>query len=257
MGGERAAQWKDMKHPLLTPFLGEFLGTLVMIVMGQATNAAVSLKQTKAEGSGWLVVTAGWAFAVFSGVVTATACGSPGAHLNPAVTIAVAIKTGNFSQMVPFVGAQFLGAFLGAVLVFLFYRDHFALTDNQAKKLGVFATAPAIRRPSSNLFCEALATGVLILVIGAIGAKTFAQAGPAPGLAPYLVGMVVWGVGLGLGGTTGYALNPARDLAPRLAHALLPIPGKGGSDWSYAWIPVTGPILGAIAIGWFLRLAGI
>jgi glycerol uptake facilitator protein len=242
---------------LLTPAFGEFLGTLVVILMGEGTNAAVLLKRSKAENSGWIVITAGWAFAVFSGIVTATACGSPGAHLNPAVTLAVAIRTGDFSQVLPFLAAQLLGAFCGAVLVFLFYQPHFALTDDAGLKLGVFATGPAIRNPLSNLFCEVVATAVLILVVGCIGAKTFAAAGPAPGLAPYLVAMLVWGLGLSLGGTTGYAINPARDLGPRIAHALLPIAGKGGSDWGYAWIPVVGPLLGAAGVGLFLRLAGL
>jgi len=242
---------------LLSPAFGEFLGTLVVVLMGEGTNAAVLLKQSKAENAGWIVIAAGWAFAVFSGVVVATACGSPGAHLNPAVTLAVAIKTGDFSQAVSFMAAQLLGAFCGAVLVYLFYHQHFAITEDPELKLGVFATGPAIRGPVSNLFCEALATGVLILVVGAIGAKTFAAAGPAPGLAPYLVGILVWGLGLSLGGTTGYAINPARDLGPRLAHALLPIPRKGHSDWGYAWIPVVGPLLGATVVGFFLRLAGL
>jgi len=242
---------------LLTPFFGEFLGTLVLILLGEGANAAVLLKRSKAENSGWIVITAGWAFAVFAGVVTAIACGSPGAHLNPAVTIAVAIKTGSYAQVVPFITAQLLGAFCGAVLVYLFYRPHFEITDDPGLKLAVFATGPAIRKPMWNLFCEALATAVLLLVIGAIGAKTFAPAGPAPGLAPYLVGILVWSIGLSLGGTTGYAINPARDLAPRLAHTLLPIAGKGTSDWSYAAVPVVGPVLGAVAIGIFLRLTGI
>jgi len=246
-----------LENHLLTPSFGEFMGTLIVVLMGEGTNAAVLLKRSKAEGSGWMVITAGWAFAVFSGVVTSIACGSPGAHLNPAVTIAVAIKTGSYAQVLPFIAAQMLGAFCGAALVFLFYRQHFAATEDQGLKLGVFATAPAIRNPLNNLFCEALATGVLILVIGAIGAKTFAPVGPAPGLAPYLVGILVWGIGLSLGGTTGYAINPARDLGPRLVHALLPVPGKGPSDWDYAWIPVVGPLAGAAIVGLFLRMAGI
>jgi len=242
---------------ILTPFFGEFMGTLIVILMGEGTNAAVSLKQSKAENAGWMVIATGWAFAVFCGVVTAIACGSPGAHLNPAVTIAVAIKTADYSNIVPFLTAQLLGAFTGATLVYLMYKQHFALTPDPATKLGVFATAPAIRSPLSNLFSEALATAVLLLVIGALGARTFAPAGPAPGLAPFLVGILVWGVGLALGGTTGYAINPARDLGPRIAHAILPIPSKGSSDWSYAWIPVVGPILGAVVIGLFLRLTGM
>jgi glycerol uptake facilitator protein len=241
----------------LTPFFGEFMGTLVVILMGEGTNAAVLLKTSKAENSGWMVITAGWAFAVFSGVVTSIACGSPAAHLNPAVTVAIAIQSGNYKQVLPFIAAQMLGAFCGAVLVFLFYRAQFQATEDAGLKLGVFATGPAVRRPLNNLFCEVVATAVLILVIGCIGARTFAPAGPAPGLAPYLVGMLVWGIGLSLGGATGYAINPARDLGPRIAHAMLPIPGKGHSDWGYAWIPVAGPILGAAVVGLFLRLAGI
>ena len=242
---------------LLSPFFGEFMGTLVIILLGEGTNAGVTLQKSYAIASGWIVTTAGWAFAVFAGVITATACGSPGAHLNPAVTIAVAIKTGDYTQLLPFFTAQFLGAFVGAILVYLFYADHFAATDDAPAKRGIFCTGPAIRNLPRNLFCEALATAVLLLVIGSIGAKTFAPAGPAPGLAPYLVGILIWGIGIGLGGTTGYAINPVRDLAPRLAHFLLPIPGKTDSDWSYAPIPVLGPILGAILTGLFLRLTGI
>ena len=242
---------------MLTPFFGEFMGTLIVILMGEGVNAAVTLKQSKAEAAGWMVIAAGWGFAVFCGVVTAIACGSPGAHLNPAVTIAIAVKTGNFSQLVPFILAQFLGAFAGATLVWLFYFPHWKLTEDPSAKLGVFCTAPAIRNTLSNLFCEILGTAVLIIVVGSIGAKTFAAAGPAPGLAPYLVAILVWSIGLSLGGTTGYAINPARDLGPRIAHALLPIAGKGGSDWGYAPIPVLGPVIGAALAGLFLRMTGI
>lgn len=242
---------------MLTPFFGEFMGTLIVILMGEGVNAAVTLKQSKAEAAGWMVIAAGWGFAVFCGVVTAIACGSPGAHLNPAVTIAIAVKTGNFSQLVPFILAQFLGAFVGATLVWLFYFPHWKLTEDPSAKLGVFCTAPAIRNTLSNLFCEILGTAVLIIVVGSIGAKTFAAAGPAPGLAPYLVAILVWSIGLSLGGTTGYAINPARDLGPRIAHALLPIAGKGGSDWGYAPIPVLGPVIGAALAGLFLRMTGI
>ncbi len=242
---------------MLTPFFGEFLGTLVLILMGNGVNAGASLTHSKAAGSGWIVITAGWAFAVFSGVLTATACGSPGAHLNPAVTIAVAIKTGDYSHVASFILAQMLGAILGATLVWIFYYPHWALTEDKVTKLGIFCTAPAVRSPLSNLFSEILGTALLLLIIGAIGSKLLASAGPAPGLAPYLVGITVWGVGLSLGGTTGYAINPARDLGPRIAHAILPIAGKGGSDWAYAPIPFFGPILGAILMGLFLRLTGI
>ena len=242
---------------MLTPFFGEFLGTLVLIVMGNGVNAGVLLKGSKAEGSGWIVITAGWAFAVFAGVLTATACGSPGAHLNPAVTIAVAIKTGDYSHVVSFIAAQMLGAILGATLVWLFFLPHWAITEDKGRKLVVFCTIPAIRKPWANLFCEVMATAVLLLVVGAIGSKLLASAGPAPGLAPYLVGITVWGVGLSLGGTTGYAINPARDLGPRIAHAILPIAGKGGSDWGYAAIPFFGPLIGAVLMGLFLRWTGI
>ncbi len=242
---------------MLSPFFGEFLGTLIVIFLGDGVVAGVLLNKSKSEGAGWMVITAGWAFAVFCGVLTATACGSPGAHLNPAVTIAVAIRTGDYHQVAPFLLAQTLGAIAGAVLVWLFYWSHWAVTEDKAAKLGVFCTSPAIRNLPVNLFCEASATAVLLLVIGAIGSKLLASAGPAPGLAPYLVGITVWGVGLSLGGTTGYAINPVRDLGPRIAHALLPIPGKGSSDWGYAAVPLVGPILGAIAMGLFLRLTGI
>jgi glycerol uptake facilitator protein len=242
---------------MLNPFFGEFMGTMVVILIGEGTNAGVLLKGSKSENAGWMAITTGWAFAVFCGIVTSIACGSPAAHLNPAVTIAIGIKTGNFAHVLDFISAQMLGAFVGAILVYLAYQPHFAITEDPALKLGIFATAPAIRKPFWNLLTETIATGLLLLVIGCIGARTFAPAGPAPGLAPYLVSLVVWGVGLGLGGPTGYALNPARDLAPRIAHAVLPIAGKGPSDWSYSWIPVAGPILGAIVTGMFLRLFGI
>ena len=233
------------------------MGTLVLILLGDGVVAGVLLKRSKAENSGWIVITAGWAFAVFCGVLTAIACGSPGAHLSPAVTIAVAIKTGVYSQVGWFVLAQMLGAIAGATLVWLFYFPHWEVTEDPGLKLAVFCTAPAIRKPLANLFCEILATCVLLLVIGSIGSKLFAAAGPAPGLAPYLVAVLVWGVGLSLGGTTGYAINPARDLGPRIAHALLPIAGKGSSDWGYAAIPVFGPVIGAILMGLFLRFTGI
>ncbi len=233
------------------------MGTLVVILLGDGVVAGVLLKRSKAENGGWMVITAAWGFAVFCGIVTAIACGSPGAHLNPAVSVAIAIKTGDFSHLASFIVAQMLGAIVGATLVWLFYLPHWKITEDKALKLGVFCTSPAIRSPFSNLLCEIIATAVLILVIGCIGAKTFAAAGPAPGLAPYLVAILVWGVGLSLGGTTGYAINPARDLGPRIAHALLPIAGKGGSDWGYAYIPIAGPVIGAAIAGLFLRYAGI
>lgn len=242
---------------MLSPNFGEFMGTLVLVFLGDGVVAGVLLKKSKSENSGWIVITAGWAFAVFCGVVTAVACGSPSADINPAVTAAAAIHTGNYGKLFPFLTAQMLGGIAGAVLVWLFYFPHWEVTEDPRAKLAVFCTNPAIRKPVWNLFSEAMATAILLLSIGAIGSKTFAAAGPAPGLAPYLVAIIVWGVGLSLGGTTGYAINPARDLGPRIAHRILPIPGKGPSDWGYAGVPVLGPLLGAVLIGLFLRLAGI
>ena len=242
---------------MTSPFFGELLGTLILILLGNGVVAGVVLTGTKSEGAGWIVITAGWGFAVFCGVVTAVACGSPGAHLNPAVTIAVAVKSGDFSSVGSFVAAQMIGAIAGATLVWLFYLPHWRLTADAPTKRAAFCTSPAVRSIGSNFFCEVLATMVLLLVIGSIGSKVFTPAGPAPGLAPYLVAILVWSIGLSLGGTTGYAINPARDLGPRIAHAILPIAGKGESDWGYALIPVAGPLTGGALIGLFLRAAGI
>lgn len=242
---------------MASPVFGEFAGTTVLVLMGDGVVGGVLLKGSKAANAGWMVITAGWAFAVFVGVITAVACGSPSADLNPAVTLAAAIHSGNYSHIVPFALAQTIGALFGATLVWLFYYPHWSITENPPSKLAVFCTAPAIRSRFWNFFCEALATAVLLLAIAAIGSKTFAAAGPAPGLAPYLVAIVVWGIGLSLGGTTGYAINPARDLGPRIAHFILPVAGKGGSDWGYALVPVLGPLVGAIVIGVCLRFSGI
>ncbi len=237
-----------------TPLFGEFLGTAVLVFLGDGVVAGVLLRGSKAENAGWLAITAGWAFAVFCGVLTAIAFGSPMAHLNPAITLAVAIQTGNFATALPFVAAQMAGGFAGATLVWLFYFPHWRATSNPSAKLAVFCTAPAIRSPFWNLFAEAVATAILLLTTHALGAKAFAAGTPT--LSPFLVGVIVWSIGLSLGGTTGYAINPARDLSPRLAHALLPIAGKGSSDWGYALIPVAGPLLGALIAGLLLRVAG-
>lgn len=242
---------------MASPVFGEFVGTTVLVLMGDGVVGGVLLKGSKAANAGWIAITAGWAFAVFVGVITAVACGSPSADLNPAVTLAAAIHSGNYAHLVPFALAQTLGAIFGATLVWLFYHPHWPLTEDASAKLAVFCTAPAIRSRFWNFFCEALATAVLLLAIAAIGSKTFAAAGPAPGLAPYLVAIVVWGIGLSLGGTTGYAINPARDLGPRIAHSILPVAGKGGSDWGYALVPILGPLVGAAVIGVCLRLTGI
>jgi glycerol uptake facilitator protein len=225
--------------------IGEFAGTLVLILLGNGAVAGVVLKRSKAEGGGWIVITTGWALAVFCGVLTAVAFGSADAHINPAVTLAAAIGSGDFSKVIPYTVAQMLGAFCGATLVWLYFHPHWALTEDVEAKRGAFCTAPAVRHYLSNLFCEVVATMVLILVIAAIGSRSVAPAGLQPGLSPYFVAMLVWAIGLSLGGTTGYAINPARDFGPRLAHALLPIAGKGSSDWSYAAVPVVGPLIGA------------
>jgi glycerol uptake facilitator protein len=232
---------------------GEFMGTLVLILLGNGVVAGVLLRKSKAEDAGWVAITAGWALAVMCGVFTALACGSPG-HLNPAVTLGVAVTSGDFSKLLPYAAAQILGAIAGATLVWLHYLPHWRETPDADRKLACFSTSPAIRNPGANLLSEVIGTFVLVLVAGAIGSKAVAANGPAPGLAPYLVGSLVWGIGLGLGGTTGYAINPARDLGPRIAHALLPIAKKGGSDWRYAPVPIIGPLLGGALAGAFIRM---
>lgn len=243
---------------MTSPFLGELLGTMVLIVLGNGVVAGALLKGSKAEGAGWIAITAGWAFGVMAGILVATATGSPDAHLNPAVTLAGAITSGDGSKLAVYVPAQILGAFLGAAVVWLHYLPHWAATPDQGLKRACFCTDPAIRRAPANWMSEIIGTFVLILVISALLSRAVSAAGNIPtGLAPYLVGMVVWGIGLSLGGTTGYAINPARDLGPRLAHAVLPIAGKGDSDWGYALIPVAGPAIGAALAALTVRLFGI
>ncbi len=238
---------------MLSPWFGEFMGTLVLILLGDGVVAAVVLKKTKAENSGWIVITAGWAFAVMCGVFTAVACGSPDAHINPAVTLGVAIKSGNFSHVLPFLTAQILGAILGATLVWIHYFPHWRETPDPAAKLAIFSTGPAIRHYSANFFSEVLGTFVLVFVASSIFSKGVAAVAPIGPLGPYLIGSLVWGIGLSLGATTGYAINPARDLGPRIAHTVLPIAGKGPSDWSYAAIPVLGPLLGGALAGLLVK----
>lgn len=242
---------------MTSPWLGEFLGTLILILLGDGVVAAVLLKKSKAENSGWIVITAGWAFAVMCGVFTAIACGSSDAHLNPAVTLGFAVRTGSYGKFLPYFSAQLLGAIVGAALVWLQYLPHWKETQDTSAKLGVFCTAPAIRNTVANLLSEVIGTFVLVFVVGAIFSKSVSATGPAAGFGPYLVGSLVWGIGLSLGGSTGYAINPARDFGPRLAHAILPIEGKGGSDWSYAPIPIVGPLLGGALAGWLLRFLAI
>lgn len=227
----------------MNEYLGEFFGTLILILMGGGVVAGVLLGKSKAQNAGWVVITTGWAFAVMSGIYTARAIGAPG-YINPVGPLAGVLVAGlPIEKALGLVAAEFAGAFVGATLVWLHYLPHWAETPDPAVKLGVFCTSPAIRNPAANLASEFIATFVLVFVGTAVVEKGIGNALTAP-----LGGALVWGIGLSLGGTTGYAINPARDLAPRLAHALLPITAKGGSDWSYAWVPVVGPFLGG-AVG--------
>jgi glycerol uptake facilitator protein len=237
----------------MTQLIGEVLGTMTLIILGDGVVAAVLLNKSKAQNSGWIVITAGWCFAVMAGVYVAAACGSPQADLNPAVTVAKMFR-GAGGGAATTVGdgvlriiGEFIGAFIGAVIVFLAYYLHWEGTTDKGLKLAVFCTAPAIRNSIMNVITEIIGTFVLVFVIFAIFAKGGASGGsPASALGPYLVAALVWGIGLSLGGPTGYAINPARDLGPRIAHFLLPIPGKGESDWGYSWVPVVGPVIGGI-----------
>ncbi len=236
-----------------TPFMGELLGTMVLILLGNGVVAGVLLHSSKAQNSGWIVITAGWGFAVMAGVFTSIATGSADAHLNPAVTLGFAVVSGDYSKIPTYVPAQFIGAFLGAVLVWLQYLPHWAKTEDKGLKLAVFCTGPAIRSAPANLISEIIGTVALIFIVAAIFSKPVMAGGIPPTLGPYMVGMLVWSIGLSLGGTTGYAINPARDLGPRIAHAVLPIAGKGGADWGYAWIPVVGPLVGALIAAAMIR----
>jgi glycerol uptake facilitator protein len=235
---------------------GEFSGTFMMMLLGDGVVAACLLKGTKAEGSGWMVITTAWALAVLCGIFTANLFGSADAHLNPAITMAFAVKTGDYSRVVPYLLAQVGGSFTAAAAVWLFYYPHWKATENPAAKLAVFCTAPAIRSFGFNLFSEIAATFVLVILVGSVTSKLVLSTGAVAGLTPFLVGCLVWAIGLSLGATTGYAINPARDFGPRLAHALLPIAGKGGSDWAYSWVPIVGPVIGASLAGGVLRTIG-
>lgn len=239
-----------------SPLLGEFMGTFVLMLLGNGVCAAVTLKRSKAQGSGWMVVAAGWAFAVLCGIFVALLFGSADAHLSPAFTLAFAIKGHAYSKLLPYAAVQIAGAFCGAAATWLFYLPHWAVTDDPEAKLGVFCTSPTFRNYGWNLFCEALATFVLVLVAGGMSSKLVLTTGATSGLSPLLVGFLIWSIGLSLGATTGYAINPARDFGPRLAHSLLPIAGKGSSDWSYAWVPIVGPLIGAALAGWVLLILG-
>jgi glycerol uptake facilitator protein len=223
-------------------FCAELLGTMLLVLLGDGVVANVLLAKTKGQNSGWIVIAAGWGFGVAVAVYVAGRVS--GGHINPAVTIALAaIGKVSAGQVPIYLAGQFLGGFLGAVLVWLAYLPHWSPTVDPTAKLSVFCTVPAIRHPLGNLLCEVIGTAVLLM--GALG-LLYDEIEPTSGMGPYAVGILVFGIGLSLGGPTGYAINPARDLAPRLAHALLPIPGKGHSDWGYAWIPVVGPIIGGL-----------
>src|SRR5215216_3974270 len=226
-------------------YIGEFIGTMILIILGDGVVAGVLLRNSKAENSGWIVITFVWGLAV---AVAVYCVGQfSGAHINPAVTIANAV-TGQLAWgLVPgYIIAQFLGAFVGAVIVWLAYLPHWPETEDEGLKLGVFCTAPAIYNTPANLITEIIGTFILVFGVFGIFAYSGEVGGSAAALNPLLVGLLVLGIGLSLGGPTGYAINPARDLGPRIAHAVLPIAGKGGSDWGYSWIPVVGPIIGGI-----------
>jgi glycerol uptake facilitator protein len=221
-------------------FLAEVIGTGLLIILGDGVVAGVLLARSKAQNGGWIVITLGWGLAV---AIAVYAVGSiSGAHLNPAVTLAVAINGGiTWADTLPYFAGEFLGAFIGAVIVWLHYLPHWEVTEDPGLKLAVFSTGPAIRNTTSNLISEIIGTFVLVFGVLAIG-------GPSAPITPLVVGFLVVAIGLSLGGPTGYAINPARDLGPRIAHAVLPIAGKGSSDWEYSWIPVVGPLVGG-AIG--------
>lgn len=224
----------------MSPYVAEFLGTMLLTLLGNGVVAGVLLRDSKAENAGWLTIVMGWGLAVTLAIYAVGRIS--GAHINPAITLALFVN-GTFpgDQVLGYIVAQLAGAFTGAVLVWLHYLGHWPRTEGAAIKLGIFCTGPAVRKTIPNLISEVIATIVLVLGVLFIGANEYYE-----GLNPILVGALVISIGLSLGGTTGFAINPARDLAPRLAHFILPIPGKGTSDWSYSWIPVIGPLIGGV-----------
>jgi len=239
----------------MSPFLAELLGTAILIVLGDGVVANVVLHRTKGQNSGWIVITAGWAFAVTIAVYCVNAIS--GAHLNPAVTIALAsIGTFPWAKVPLYIAAQIAGGFIGGVIVWLAYLPHWSATPDPESKLAVFSTMPAIRRRYANLAAEVIGGFALVFALLAVLSPGNFVPGSdlAKGIGPLLVGVIVWSIGLSLGGPTGYAINPARDLGPRIAHALLPVAGKGGSDWSYAWIPIVGPTVGGVLAAFTYRI---
>jgi glycerol uptake facilitator protein len=235
---------------------GEFLGTLVLILLGDGVVANVLLANSKGQNSGWIVISAGWGLAVLCGIITSLAVGGV-AHLNPAVTVALAVAQGSYDTIVPYIAAQMVGAFCAAVLVWLIYLPHWEATEDQGLKLAVFSTGPAIRNIPLNALTEFIVTITLVVVGFSIGSKGVAASGLPAGFGPYLWGMLVWSIGLSLGGPTGYAINPARDLGPRIAHAVLPIAGKGENDWGYALVPVVAPLVGGVVGAIICKATGI
>ncbi len=234
----------------MSAFIGEFTGTALLITMGAGVVANVVLSKSKGNNGGWIVITFGWAMAVFLGVYASVHLGGKG-HLNPAVTIALGLFGDFEKELIPtFILAQFAGAFTGAIICWLAYKKHFDEPGDKDLKLAIFCTAPAIRNPFFNLLTEII--GTFVLLFGALLASPSSSTLGALDALP--VSLLVLGIGLSLGGPTGYAINPARDLGPRIAHFILPIPGKRDSDWSYAWIPVAGPVIGAALAAWVRTL---
>jgi glycerol uptake facilitator protein len=232
-------------------WFGEFMGTLVLVLIGNGVVANVVLKKTLGSAAGWLTIVFGYGLGVVAGVFVAIACGSGDAHINPAVTLAFAISSGDFSKFVPYLIAQVLGGMVGGILVWVHFLPHWAETPDPGSKLACFSTGPAIKNTPANIISEIIGAFLLVLIIASI-----VKTGPAPGLVPFLVGAAVWAIGSGLGGTTGFAINPARELGPRIAHAILPIPGKGGSDFGYGFtVPVLGGLIGGALAGVFIKLA--
>ena len=239
----------------MSPIVAELIGTTILVVLGNGVVANVLLHKSKGQNSGWIVITTGWALAVAVAVYLVNPIS--GAHLNPAVTLGLA-AIGRFpwAQVPGYVAAQMAGGFLGGTIVWLTYLPHWEATEDQGAKLAAFCTAPALRRTAPNLLTEVIGTFVLVLGVLAIlrPENLVPNSGFEKGFAPALVGLLVASIGLSLGGPTGYAINPARDLGPRLAHAVLPVAGKGGSDWGYAWIPVVGPLIGGTLGAVFFKL---
>ena len=232
--------------------IGEFFGTMVLVLLGNGIVANLVLKKTKGEGGGgggaWIMIAFGWTLSVMMGIFAAIGTGSAGAHINPAVTIGLAVASGDYSKVLPYFIAQLLGGLVGAILVYLHFLPHWAETPDKGGKLACFSTGPSIRSLGWCTLCETIGSFMLV-----VGVACIVSTKPAPGLAPFLIGGLVGAIGCGLGGTTGFAINPARDLGPRIAHAILPIAGKGGSDWGYAPVPVVGGVVGGALAGLLIQ----